>query len=72
MDKVVQASAARAEEGASVAQDLTAQSTALQLSVGELIQPIGGKALSHANTQASSRQPVAVHVERKEPAFANS
>ena len=42
MDKVVQASAARAEEGASVAQELIAQSTTLQQSVEELSQLVGG------------------------------
>lgn len=42
MDKVVQASAARAEEGASVAQELISQSTSLQESVEELNKLVGG------------------------------
>jgi methyl-accepting chemotaxis protein len=42
MDKVVQASAARAEEGASVAQELISQSVAVQQSVEELGQLVGG------------------------------
>jgi methyl-accepting chemotaxis protein len=42
MDKHVQAGAARAEEAASVAQELLAQSTALQGSVGELNRLVGG------------------------------
>ena len=48
MDKVVQASAARAEEGASVAQELTAQSATLQQSVHELVQLVGGKTSKQA------------------------
>lgn len=42
MDKAVQASAARAEEGANVAYELIAQSESLQASVAELNQLIGG------------------------------
>jgi methyl-accepting chemotaxis protein len=42
MDKHVQAGAARAEEAASVAQELLAQSTALQGSVDELSRLVGG------------------------------
>jgi methyl-accepting chemotaxis protein len=53
MDKVVQASAARAEEGASVAQELIAQSTALQQCVVELGQLIGG-------AHAANPQPVTI------------
>ena len=43
MDKVVQASAARAEEGASVAQDLITQSSALARSVLDLGNLVGGR-----------------------------
>ncbi len=42
MDKVVQGGAARAEEGATVAQELTAQSTSLEQSVKELRDMVGG------------------------------
>jgi len=50
MDKVVQASAARAEEGASVAQELIAQSTALQQSVVDLSLLVGGAQKSASQT----------------------
>jgi methyl-accepting chemotaxis protein len=43
MDKVVQASAARAEEGASVAHELISQSTALEQNILELSNLVGGK-----------------------------
>ena len=43
MDKVVQASAARAKEGASVAQELISQSTALERNVSQLSQLVGGE-----------------------------
>jgi len=43
MDKVVQASAARAEEGASVAQELISQSAALEQNVLELGNLVGGR-----------------------------
>ncbi len=43
MDKVVQASAASAEEGASVAQELIAQSTALEQNVLDLSHLVGGQ-----------------------------
>ena len=72
MDKVVQASAARAEEGAAVAQDLIIQSTALQESVDELNRLIGGQASSQGGNQAARGHPVAVHAESKEPALAHS
>ena len=51
MDKHVQAGAARAEEAASVAQELIAQSKALQGSVEELSSLVGGR---QAARQASS------------------
>ncbi len=58
MDKHVQAGAARAEEAASVAQELLAQSAALQGSVEELNRLVGGRSspakasapVSHAST----------------------
>lgn len=43
MDIVVQASAARADDGASLAQELTAQAASLQQNIGELVLLIGGK-----------------------------
>jgi methyl-accepting chemotaxis protein len=43
MDRVVQAAAARAEEGAGVAQELTQRSTQLQLTVDELALVVGGQ-----------------------------
>jgi methyl-accepting chemotaxis protein len=48
MDKVVQASAARAEEGASVAQELISQSSILEHNVFELSNLVGGKQ-GHSN-----------------------
>ena len=54
-DKVVQASAAQAEEGASVAQELITQSTSLQQSVQELSQLVGGGQGKSAKGQAASR-----------------
>ena len=72
MDKVVQASAARAEEGASVAQDLIVQSTALQQAVDELNHLIGGHASSPGRPQFTPASPVAAHAESKEPALSHS
>jgi methyl-accepting chemotaxis protein len=46
MDQIVQSSAARAEEGASVAQELTAQSATLQSTVEELARVVGGSSRS--------------------------
>jgi len=42
MDKVIQSSAARAEEGAGIAQELIVQSSALKDSVAELTRLVGG------------------------------
>lgn len=42
MDEVVQLGAARAEEGANVAQELSAQSIVLQDSINELARVVGG------------------------------
>ena len=72
MDKVVQASAARAEEGASVAQDLIAQSTALQQAVDQLKQLVGGQGISTANNSGKPVKPVATPVASNEAAFAHS
>ncbi|MBL9213843.1 MAG: chemotaxis protein [Opitutaceae bacterium] len=55
MDKVVQASAARAEEGAGVAQELTARSTALRHSVDELSRVVGGTTRAPAAPTAQPR-----------------
>jgi methyl-accepting chemotaxis protein len=52
MDKHVQAGAARAEEAASVAQELIAQSAALQGSVEELSRLVGGRQVASAPTSA--------------------
>ena len=54
MDKVVQASAARAEEGAGVAQELIAQSTSLQQSVVDLALLVGG---TQRSAQTASGRP---------------
>ncbi len=54
MDKVVQASAARAEEGASVAHELTTQSSALEKSVLALGHLVGGRKKPTAKTAAPS------------------
>ena len=43
MDRVIQAGAARSEEGAGVAQELTARSEQLQLTVDELASAVGGR-----------------------------
>jgi methyl-accepting chemotaxis protein len=42
MDKVVQGGAARAEEGAAVARELSSQSAIIQQAVADLIQTVGG------------------------------
>ena len=55
MDQVVQASAARAEEGASVAQELISQSQVLDHNVAELSRLVGG------------RDPQAQHVSHDSP-----
>jgi methyl-accepting chemotaxis protein len=52
MDKAIQSSAARAEEGASVAQELISQSQALQQCVIELNALVGGA--RSANTSVST------------------
>ncbi len=48
MDKVVQGSAAQAEEGASVAEELTRQATEIQNTVDELARVVGGQRQSQA------------------------
>ena len=61
MDKHVQAGAARAEEAASVAQELIAQSNALQDSVEELSRLVGGRqAAPRANTPGAKYNPEAL------------
>jgi methyl-accepting chemotaxis protein len=50
MDKVVQAGAARAEEGAAVAQQLSAQSISLQETVEDLARVVGGNTAKDDNT----------------------
>jgi len=51
MDKVVQSSAARAEEGAAVAQELSAQSVMLQQAVEDLGRAVGGGNQRPANSK---------------------
>ena len=58
MDKVVQATAAQAEEGASVSQELTSQSTSLRQCVNELSAVVSGRNSAEAKpTVASHRNP---------------
>ena len=64
MDRVVQSTAAQAEEGAGVAQELTTQSDSLRQCVDELAQVVGGQssgtpARTTAPIKASSRQTAA-------------
>ncbi len=61
MDKVIQGSAAKAEEGASVAEELIAQSTALKNCVEELGQLVGGggQAVVHHGTEPVRRPAIA-------------
>ncbi len=71
MDKVVQASAARAEEGAGVAQELIAQSTALQQSVVDLALLVGGTPRPSTSPSAAAKSPTATRGRsRKESALA--
>jgi methyl-accepting chemotaxis protein len=62
MDKVVQAGAARAEEGAAVAQELSAQSVLLQKTVEDLAQVVGGAKQSARNRMSGlvSATPAAI------------
>ena len=55
MDKVVQAGAARAEEGAAVAQELSAQSVFLQKAVEDLGLAVGGRQVSPPARPAAPR-----------------
>jgi methyl-accepting chemotaxis protein len=55
MDKVVQASAARAEEGASVAQELISQSSVLEQNVFELSNLVGGKQSNFNKGESASK-----------------
>jgi methyl-accepting chemotaxis protein len=59
MDRVVQAAAARAEEGAGVAQELTQRSTQLQLTVDELALVVGGQSSGRpgSDSQFSNDEP---------------
>jgi hypothetical protein len=54
MDQIVQSSAARAEEGASVAQELTAQSATLQSTVEELARVVGGSSRAAGATSSAT------------------
>ena len=64
MDKVVQAGAARAEEGAAVAEELSAQSVFLQKAVEDLGQVVGGGKTAVSHRASAPRANVA------EPTFA--
>ena len=69
MDKVVQASAARAEEGASVAQELISQSQVLDQNVSELSQLVGGRnAQPQATSYDSPHKPRSQSKEQRQPA----
>ncbi len=57
MDQVVQLSAARAEESAAVAQELSAQSTVLQSTVAELAHVVGGSSASDARRTPVEKAP---------------
>jgi hypothetical protein len=61
MDRVVQATAAQAEEGAGVAQELTTQSQSLRQCVDELAHVVGGRRSGSpapsATTEGASAQP---------------
>jgi methyl-accepting chemotaxis protein len=58
MDKIVQAGAARAEEGAAVAQDLSGQSLELQRAVDEIARVVGGAKVAHAPADSSAATPI--------------
>ncbi len=58
MDRLVQQSAAKAEEGASVAQELTTQSDAMRNCVTKLTQEIGGKRVDRPNPDVVHPGPV--------------
>jgi len=72
MDKVVQASAAQAEEGASVAKDLIVQSAALQQAVDQLNSLIGGRGPSGDATAYKPTGAGSVSAVEREPAIAHS
>jgi methyl-accepting chemotaxis protein len=69
MDKVVQTTAARAEEGASVAQELISQSTTVQQSVDELNLLIGGGQKSSGHSVPEPKQPNPPSPARRQPAM---
>ena len=54
MDKVVQSNAASAEESASAAEELNAQSFALQEAVGELLRLVGSANANHASNASAA------------------
>jgi methyl-accepting chemotaxis protein len=59
MDKVVQSNAASAEESASAAADLNAQSFALREAVGDLLGLVGGRESAGSGGQSGSRNAAA-------------
>lgn len=71
MDKVVQASAARAEEGANVAQELITQSTALEQNIFELSNLVGGRQTSANAAEAEHKQTANQLAESDAPALVN-
>jgi methyl-accepting chemotaxis protein len=58
MDKIVQSSAARAEEGAAVAQELSAQSIVLGRTVDDLARVVGGATVATHSFSESAGGPV--------------
>jgi methyl-accepting chemotaxis protein len=80
MDKVVQSNAASAEESASAAEELNAQSFALREAVGELLGLVGAHASGPggkpqktiSSARPASQRRLAPVVQRKAPAFAMS
>jgi methyl-accepting chemotaxis protein len=67
MDRVVQATAAQAEEGASVAQELTAQSTTMRQCVDELARVVGGQRQAPSAADAPLVSPAPARVGRPAP-----
>ncbi|HVU24600.1 MAG TPA: methyl-accepting chemotaxis protein [Opitutus sp.] len=65
MDRVVQAGAARAEEGTGVALELTQRSEQLQVAVDELAAVVGG--VRRASAPAATRPPPAATVTKPRP-----
>jgi methyl-accepting chemotaxis protein len=65
MDKVTQSNAASAEESASAAQELNAQTHVLRNVVGELLKLVGGRRDSQAASAAPAAKPASAQSPRK-------